>query len=143
MAAYMATEIKAELSRKSTYYIPKHRYYELKHFCLQYRDWLNNYDILDGFTNRPVSFDLRRKLNGHSDQTARVAILKAEYARKISMVNDVAECVAGDLAAYVLRGVTEQLTYNELKLHYDIPCCRDVYYKLYRQFFFALDMERD
>lgn len=27
---------KPELSLKNPYYLPRHRYYELKHFCLQY-----------------------------------------------------------------------------------------------------------
>lgn len=27
------------LSRKNPYWIPRHRYYELKHFCLQFRDY--------------------------------------------------------------------------------------------------------
>lgn len=34
----MATKIRPVLSEKNKYYIDKHRYYELKHFCLQYDD---------------------------------------------------------------------------------------------------------
>lgn len=30
----MATEIRPELSEKNPYWIGKHRYYELKHFCI-------------------------------------------------------------------------------------------------------------
>lgn len=32
----MATTIRPEVSKKSKYWIERHRYYELKHFCLQY-----------------------------------------------------------------------------------------------------------
>ena len=32
-----------ELSKKNKYYISKHRYYELKHFCLQYPEWVEKY----------------------------------------------------------------------------------------------------
>lgn len=35
----MSTVLRAELSRKNRYWISKHRYYELKHFCLQYPEW--------------------------------------------------------------------------------------------------------
>lgn len=35
----MATTIRPELSKNNKYYISKQRYYELKHFCLQYGDW--------------------------------------------------------------------------------------------------------
>lgn len=31
--------MKAEISHKSPYWIPKHRYYELRSFCMQYPDW--------------------------------------------------------------------------------------------------------
>ena len=31
--------VKPELSKRNPYKLDKHRYYELKHFCLQYPDW--------------------------------------------------------------------------------------------------------
>lgn len=41
----MSTTIHPELSKKNTYWIEKHRYYELKHFCLQYPIWKEAYHI--------------------------------------------------------------------------------------------------
>ena len=41
----MATVIRPEISEKSKYYIDKHRYYELKHFCLQYKEWKKGYEL--------------------------------------------------------------------------------------------------
>ena len=35
----MSTTIRPEIDRQSRWYISKHRYYELKHFCLQYHEW--------------------------------------------------------------------------------------------------------
>lgn len=35
----MSTAIRPELSKSSKYWIDRHRYYELKHFCLQYPIW--------------------------------------------------------------------------------------------------------
>ncbi len=35
----MGTDIRPEISRRSRYDISRHRYYELKHFCLQYPEW--------------------------------------------------------------------------------------------------------
>lgn len=35
----MGTTIRPELSEKNPYWIERHRYYELKHFCLQYPIW--------------------------------------------------------------------------------------------------------
>lgn len=35
----MATTIRPEIDRHSEWYISRHRYYELKHFCLQWSEW--------------------------------------------------------------------------------------------------------
>ena len=50
----MATEIRPELSEKNPYWIGKHRYYELKHFCLQYPIWKKAYNALLGLSNYPI-----------------------------------------------------------------------------------------
>lgn len=44
---------RAEVSKRNKYYISKHRYYELKHFCLQYPEWKHALDILDGWGKSP------------------------------------------------------------------------------------------
>lgn len=35
--------VKSELSQNNKYWIPRHRYFELKHFCLQYPEWKKEY----------------------------------------------------------------------------------------------------
>lgn len=42
----MGTNIRPELSNKSPYWIERHRYYELKHFCLQYPIWKRHMRLL-------------------------------------------------------------------------------------------------
>lgn len=44
---------RAQLSVKNPCHIPKHRYYELKHFCLQYPDWKKALVLLDGWNTEP------------------------------------------------------------------------------------------
>ena len=48
-----------------------------------------------------------------------------------------------ELAQYIVRGVTEGLSYDLIKVKMDIPCCKDVYYSAYRRFFWILNKERD
>ena len=43
----MSTLIRPEISKNNEYWIPRHRYYELKHFCLQYREWVKIVNSLD------------------------------------------------------------------------------------------------
>ena len=46
----MGTTIRPELSEKNPYWIERHRYYELKHFCLQYPIWKKAYAALESLT---------------------------------------------------------------------------------------------
>lgn len=74
--ALMGTTIRPELSEKNPYWIEKHRYYELKHFCLQYPIWRKAYSVLDGYANPPkdlASFVVTSTLG---DPTAKCARLR-------------------------------------------------------------------
>lgn len=51
----MGTVIRPEVSAKIKYWLSKHRYYELKHFCLQYPEWKRVYHDLDGLPARSAS----------------------------------------------------------------------------------------
>lgn len=46
------------------------------------------------------------------------------------------------LASYILKAVTEGLSYNYLKARLEIPCSRDMYYDRYRRFFWLLDQTK-
>ena len=53
-----------ELSKKSPYWIDKHRYYELKHFCLQYPLWkkeLAEYEAQNHIASAEQIIDIGRK----------------------------------------------------------------------------------
>lgn len=72
----MATLIRPELSTKNKYYIDKHRYYELKHFCLQYPEWKKAYCEFDDYSV-PLSMIERISTdNMPGDPTAKRALLK-------------------------------------------------------------------
>ena len=54
----MGTTLRAELSEKNPYWIEKHRYYELKHFCLQYPIWKKAYAALDGTNTKTMNLSI-------------------------------------------------------------------------------------
>lgn len=139
----MATDIRPELSDKNPYWIDKHRYYELKHFCLQYPIWKKAHDALDGLSKRPQDLEVFVK-SGQlaSDPTARCAESRLFFADRMELVEQAAIDASPDLYPYILRAVTEGLSYNALKMQYDIPCCREVYYDSYRRFFWLLSRKR-
>lgn len=139
----MTTIIRPEISEKNKYWISKHRHYELKHFCLQYPIWKNEYAALNN-SNIPMSMIERiPSTNGPSDPTARRAMMKAYYSEKIELIETIAKEADQYLYTYILKAVTEGLSYTYLKTKLDIPCGRDMYYDRYRRFFRLLSEARN
>ena len=139
----MATVIRAEISEKNKYWVDKHRHYELKHFCLQYPTWKRAYAVLNEPSMPSSSMDMVRTSNLPGDPTARRAMSKAYYAEKIELIERTAKEADRYLYDYIIRAVTEGLSYTYLKTKLEIPCGRDMYYDRYRRFFWLLDNFRD
>ena len=139
----MATVIRAEISEKNKYYIDKHRYYELKHFCLQYNEWKREYAKCNDSIIFATRLDRLPQSNTPSDLTAKYAIQKVHYAERIKLIERVALEADNFLHPYILKAVTEGLSYTYLKAKLDIPCGRDMYYDRYRKFFWLLSEARD
>lgn len=138
----MATVIRPELSIKNKYWVDRHRYYELKHFCLQYPEWKKVYS---DYSNLYASSSAFEKMGNHStpsDITARYAIKRSEYEAKIKAVENAAKEADTALHTYILKAVTEGLSYTYLKSTMGMPCGRDMYYDRYRKFFWILSNTR-
>jgi hypothetical protein len=139
----MTTVIRAQLSEKNKYYIDKHRYYELKHFCLQYNEWKKAYASCNESIIFASQFERLPSSNIHSDVTAKYALKKLQYGNRIKMIERIAMEADDSLYPFILKAVTEGLSYTHLKARLDIPCGRDMYYDRYRKFFWLLSEERD
>ena len=137
----MATIIRPEISKKNKYWIDKHRHYELKHFCLQYPSWKREYS--DGIGIGGSSIEKMPKSNIPGDPTSRQAMRRAYYLKKIKLIEYLAMEADTNLHNYILKAVTEGLSYTHLKCKMDIPCSKDTYYDRYRRFFWLLDQTRD
>lgn len=139
----MSTVIRPELSEKNKYWISRHRYYELKHFCLQYPEWKKALLAIEDLSiSSPRLDDIPSSTYTHGDPTSRQAIAKAYYSDKIEMLERIVQETDKELAGYILLAVTEELSYNHLKTKMDIPCGKDMYYDRYRRFFWLLNKER-
>lgn len=139
----MATVIRAEISDKNKYYIDKHRYYELKHFCLQYREWKKAYAACNESIIFASTFEKEPSSNVHSDLTAKYALKKLQFGSRIKLIERIAMEADDFLYPYILKAVTEGLSYPYLKTRLNIPCGRDMYYDRYRKFFWMLSEARD
>lgn len=139
----MATKIRPELSIKNKYHIDKHRHYELKHFCLQYPTWKRTYSELDEPFASTSTFDKMPGGNLPGDPTAKRAVTRARLMERIELIEKVAREADNYLYDYILKAVTEGLSYTYLKSRLDIPCGKDMYYDRYRRFFWLLSKVRD
>ena len=138
----MGTTIRPEVSIKNKYWIDKHRHYELKHFCLQYPRWKKLYTYLDDKTIRtPKLYEVRSR--NKVDMTADIATEKAYYLEKIDLIEETAMEADEHLYPYILKGITEGLSYTYLKTKMNIPCGKDMYYDRYRKFFWLLSSKRN
>lgn len=137
----MGTVIRPDISRKNRYWIDKHRHYELKHFCLQYPEWKRTYNSSPNISLSNT--DVVSRNNMHSDPTFKEVMRKKRYSDRIELIEQIAREADNDLHDYILKGVTEGLSYTHLKHKLDIPCSKDTYYDRYRRFFWLLDKTRD
>jgi hypothetical protein len=138
----MATVIRPEISTKNKYWISKHRHYELKHFCLQYPIWKQEYETFEESSIRSSAMDKMPIGNIPGDPTI-VAVLKREYYKeRIDLIEQVARETDEYLYNYILKAVTEGLSYTYLKSSLGIPCGKDMYYDRYRRFFWLLSRAR-
>lgn len=139
----MATMIRPSLSIKNKYWIDKHRHYELKHFCLQYPMWKKEYANLSKTNIGSSSAEKIPSSNIPGDPTGNCATKKLYYLERINLVEKIAKEADENLYTYILKAVTEELSYTYLKSILHIPCGKDMYYDRYRRFFWLLSNSRN
>lgn len=138
----MSTIIRPEVSEKNPYWIEKHRYYELKHFCLQYPFWKKTYISLNGLYGRKLNWTSFIASGVLGDPTAKNGIIQSWLSERINLIERAAVETDRTLSSYIIQAVTQGWSYDILKARLEIPCCKDKYYELYRKFFWILNRER-
>ena len=137
---------KPELSKKSEYWIDKHRYYELKHFCLQYPLWKKEILEYEKTHTHLTAQDIiaSGKKSPSSYRPVEEAVVRVMHIKShINMIDRLTTKADPVIGFYLLKGVTEERPYESLRVMYNIPCNRAEYYEIYRKFFWMLSKERD
>lgn len=131
--------LKAELSEKNKYWIPKHRYYELKHYCLQYPHWKDLYFQLE-FKMEANHDEIRSSEPGKP--TERLGVIRADCKRAMELVEKCCQEAFPELWRWLLKAVTQGVPFVQLQCKDEIPCGKDMYYDCYRRFFYILSQRR-
>lgn len=131
-----------ELSKRNKYYISKERFLELKHFCMQYKEWKKACRELDdaGINSRYILTPNKALYNPVTgSDVEKIAMSKMYYSNKIEIVQTAAELADEDLYWWLLKGITEGYGYTYLHMTLKMPCSKNMYYDKYRKFFYILD----
>lgn len=126
--------IQSSLSSRNPYKLPKHRFLELRHYCLQYPEWKKRYLVADRYlaaVKATGEFD---------DPIGDTASYMAELSRNIKMVENAAVRADEYLAPFLMKAVTEGLSFDQMAAFETIYCGRNMFYDRYRRFFYILDL---
>lgn len=139
----MAVTRKPELSKTSPYYLPKERYYELKHFCLQAPAWEKAYEGYCSIRTKPELIRAFAKKYNFEDPTEKAAEAALFLSKRIDLIKDAAEKTNKTFGLYLYEAVTRNRTYDQMKaMHPEMPCGRTYWYDIYRKFFWLLSKSR-
>lgn len=120
------------------YGITKYRYAELKAFCLQYDEKKSRISYIP---TTPVQ-DGQPKAAQTGSQTERMAIENAVNIRDCEMIEQAATMAAPDIYPYILKSVTNDLSYRYVEYDVElgrIPCGRSDFYAYRKLFYHFLD----
>ena len=139
----MGTKIRANISKKNPYFIESHRYYELKHHCLQYPDWVRKIREIENTLIPSASiFGIESDDTEWHDPTGNAATSLAYLKRNIAMVDQAAIKADPSIAYYIMKSVTEGASYTYLRTTLGMPCGKGYFYKAYRKFWWILSHDR-
>lgn len=139
----MSTVIRPELSKRNEFYISRHRYYELKHYCLQYKEWEKAVKALDDALGIKSNWLKDISSNGSSNNPIdKLTTNKNYYLTKMEEISKLADKTNSKIGYFILKGVTEGYTYEYLAAH-GLLVSRSEYYESYRKFFWLLDKKRE
>ena len=103
--------MKTSLSKKNLYWVSKHRFLELYHFCLQYNEFKK--EIADTlYLPDDPGFDL----------TGEVAVKLERLRRNVELIETCCKDSDKALWHFLLLGVTEGYSYETLRSRFHIPC---------------------
>mgnify|MGYP005774315857 CR=1 FL=1 len=120
------------------YGISKNRYKELQAFCLQYEEKKNKISRIKAKS----SMDGQPRGNYAGKPTEEMAIRNVGYLKDCEMIEKAAIAASKDVYPYILKSVTNDLSYTFLEYDQElgrIPVGKTEFYAIRRLFYYYLD----
>ena len=138
----MATNIRSVISESNPSYISKHRYYELKHYCLQYPEWIKRRLYLLGQVGSSSIIEITPGDKTYDEHISSIVDELNSISKNIEHIQTCCDLLDPEIAGYIFDAVTTGRTYSYYYTIEAIPCSRSYFYRLYRQFFYFLNFEK-
>ncbi len=136
----MGTNIRTNISVTNPYHIDKHEYLMARHFALMYPEWKRQKNEIES----RIAYAFRQEVYSNGTVSKPVETIQEaaeKYSARIDLIERIAKNTGEEIWEKVLIGVTTECSYEYLRLVKNIPCCKDVYYRMYRKFFWMLSQE--
>lgn len=146
----MGTNYRAKISKKNKYWISKHRFYEIEHHCLQYKEWEDEYNSLSGQGISGVDYDGMPHGTNVGDPTANAGTRLAILKQKMDLVEETVREIDDEIVKkgnktifnHLLVAVTnEGISYNYLDMVMGIPVGEKTYYAARRKFYWLMSQK--
>lgn len=129
-----------DLSLSEEYDISRHRYRELKEFCLQYDE--KKLKLKQLYTSSTVPPEVAVMGGVPGNPTQRKAMYAIQWKNDIELIdNALNEACGADVGIVPIlkKNITEGIGYESLGY---VPCSSKTFYRYRRKFFFLLDKEK-
>lgn len=123
--------IRTSISKKNPYWVPKHRFLELYHFSLQYKDWV-----------KELADTIYIPSDPEFDPTGNIAARITRLKTNCELVKRCCADADSVLQRFIFMSVTEGYSYDTLRTKFHIPCGKDYYYLRYRKYFWLLSRRK-
>ena len=125
------------VQKSNKYYLPKHRFYELYHYCLQYPEWLSEYNSIGHAS--AIRMDGEGGGSGTGDPTYTAAERRLVLRERLDEIEKAAAAADPQLSRWILMAVTqEHASYAYLRNVYGMPCGRKMFYDRRRRFYWIM-----
>jgi len=136
----MSTKIRPEVQKSNKWWISKNRYYELKHFCLQYKEWNLLYLYSQNLSSVSI-VSLEKHGYGTLSSVEKIFENMEVYRSRMEVIRNAAIKADPYIADFIFKAVTEERSFTYLEATLNIPCSKKMYFDRYRKFFYILDQD--